>query len=107
MFSISKNVYIDNLDYIMNADNNTYHRTNEMKPADVKSSTYFDFGMKNNEKDSKFKVGDHVKISNYKNIFAERCVLNWSKEVSVIKKVKNTVPWTYFIVILTRKKLFE
>ena len=65
-----------------------------MKPADVKSSIYIDFGVENNDADPKFKVGDHVRISKYKNIFAEGCVLNCSEEVFVIKKVKNTVPWT-------------
>ena len=46
-------------------------------------------------KDLKFKVGDHARILNYKNIFAKGYTLNWSEEVFVIKKVKNTVPWTY------------
>ena len=97
MTSISKNVYIDKLDDIVNEYNNTYHRTIKMKPVDVKDNTYIDFKKEVNDKDPKFKVGDHVRISKYKNIFAKRYTPNWSEEVFVIKKVKNTVPWTYVI----------
>ena len=53
--------------------------------------------MKNNNKDPKNKVGEDVRISKYKNIFATGYTPNWSEEVLVIKKVKNTVPWTYII----------
>ena len=70
MNSISKNVYIDELDYIANKYNNTYHRTIKMKPADVKDNTYIDFGKENNNKDPKFKIGDYVRMLKYKNIFA-------------------------------------
>ena len=70
MNSISKNVYIDKLDYIANKYNNTYHRTIKMKPADVKDNTYIDFGKENNNKDPKFKIGDYVRMLKYKNIFA-------------------------------------
>ena len=97
MTSISKNVYIDKLDDIVNEYNNTYHRTIKMKPVDVKDNTYIDFKKEVNDKDPKFKVGDHVRISKYKNIFAKGYTLNWSEEVFVIKKVKNTVPRTYVI----------
>ena len=97
MKSISKNVYIDKLDDIVNEYNNLYHRTIKMKPADVKNNTYIDFKKEINDKDPKFKVGDHVRISKYKNIFAKGYTPNWSEEVFVIKKVKNTFPWTYVI----------
>ena len=97
MTSISKNVYIDKLDDIVNEYNNTYHRTIKMKPVDVKDNTYIDFKKEVNDKDPKFKVGDHLKISKYKNIFAKGYIPNWSEEVFVIKKVKNTVPWTNFV----------
>ena len=97
MTSISKNVYIDKLDDIVDEYNNTYHRTIKMKPIDVKDNTYIDFEKEVNDKDPKFKVGDHVRISKYKNIFAKGYTPNWSEEVFVIKKVKNTVPWTYVI----------
>ena len=68
MTSISKNVYIDKLDDIVDEYNNTYHRTIKMKPADVKDNTYIDFKKEVNDKYPKFKVGDHVRISKYKNI---------------------------------------
>ena len=54
-------------------------------------------GKEVNDNDPKFKVGDHVRISKYKNIFAKGYTPNWSEEVFVIKKIKNTVPWTYVI----------
>ena len=68
-----------------------------MKPANVKDNTYINFKKEVNDKNRKFKVGDHVRISKYKNIFAKGYTPNWSEEVFVIKKVKNTVPWTYVI----------
>ena len=96
MTSLSKNVF-DKLDDTVNEYNNTYHRTIKMKPVDVKDNTYIDFKKEVNDKDPKFKVGDYVRISKYKNIFAKGYTPNWSEEVFVIKKVKNTVPWTYVI----------
>ena len=69
--SISKNVYIVKLHDILNEYNSTYHRTIKMKLTDVKGNTYIDFGKKVNDKDRKFKVDDHVRISKYKNIFAK------------------------------------
>ena len=68
-----------------------------MKPTDVKDNTYIDFGREINENDPKFKVGDHVRISKYKNIFGKGYTRNWSEEVFIMKKIKNTVPWTYLI----------
>ena len=97
MTSISKNVYIDKLDDIVNEYNNAYHTTIKMKPIDVKDNTYINTDKVTNDKDPKFKVGDRVRISKYKNIFAKGYTPNWSEEVFVIKKVKNTVPWTYVI----------
>ena len=76
--------------------NNTYHNTTKMKDVDVKSSTYINLSKENNNKDPIFKIGDIVLISKYKTIFAKGYTPNWSEEVSVIKKIKNTVPWTYF-----------
>ena len=95
MISISKNVYIDKLHDIVNKYNNTYNSTIKMKPVDLKSSTYIDFDEKNNKEDPKFKVGDYVRISKYKNNFAKFYVPNCSEQVFVVTKVKNTVPWTY------------
>ena len=97
MTSISKNVYINKLDDIVNEYNNTMHRTTKMKPIDVKDNMYIDFGKEVNDNDSKFKVGNHVRISKYKNIFAKGYTPNWSEEAFVIKKIKNAVPWTYVI----------
>ena len=97
MTSISKNVYIDKLDDIVDEYNNTYHTSIKMKPIDVKDNKYINTSKEINNKDPKFKVGDHVRISKYKNIFAKGYMPNWSEEVFVIKKIKNTVPWTYVI----------
>ena len=68
-----------------------------MKPVGVKSSTSIDSSKEINNKYPKFKIGDSVRISKYKNIFAKGYVPNWSEEVFMIKKVKNTVPWIYII----------
>ena len=95
--SISKNVYIDKLDDIVNQYNNKYHTSIKMKPVDVKDNTYIDFKEESNDKNPKFKVGDHVGISKYKTIFAKGYIPNWSEEIFFIKKIKNTVRWTYVI----------
>ena len=71
MTSISKNVYIDKLNAIVNKYNNTYQTTIKMKPIDVKDNTYINTNKEINYKDPKFKFGDYVRISNYKNIFAK------------------------------------
>ena len=97
MTSISKNVYIDILNAIVNKYNNTYHTTIKMKPIDVKDNTYINTNKEINYKDPKFKVGDYVRISKYKNIFVKGYMPNWSEEVFVVDKIKNTVPWTYVI----------
>ena len=97
MTSLSINVYIDKLGDMVNEYNNTYHRISNMKPIDVKDNTYIDFSKDVNDKVSKFKVGDHVRTSKYKNIFAKGYTPNCSEEDFVIKKVKNTVPWTHVI----------
>ena len=96
MTSISKNVYIDKLDDIVKEYNNTYISI-KMKPVDVKDNTYISFKKEINNKDPKFKVGDHVRISKYKNIFTKGYMPNCSEEIFIIKKVKNTVPWAYVI----------
>ena len=97
MTSVSKDVYIDKLDDIVDEHNNTYHRTIKMKPVDVKDNTYIYFEKKVDNKDPKFKVGDNIRISKYKNIFGKGYTPNWSEEIFVISKIKNTVPWTYVI----------
>ena len=85
MTSISKNVYIDKLDGIVNKYNNTSHSTIKMKPVDVKSCAYIDTSKETDDKDPKFKIGDFVRISKYKNIFAKNYVPNWSEEVFWLK----------------------
>ena len=80
----------------MNKYNNTYS-TIKITPINVGSSAYINFGIKNSDIYPNHKVGGHARISKYKNTFTKRYVLNWSEEVFVIKKVKNTVPWTYAI----------
>ena len=86
MTSISKNVYIDKSDDIVNKCINTYHRTIKIRTVDVKPSIYIDFNKENNKEGPKYKVGNHIRISKYKNIFAKGYVPNWSEEVFVIKK---------------------
>ena len=103
--SVSKNVYIDKLDDIVHEYNNTYHRTIKLKPAYVKDNAYIDSGKEVNDKDPKLQVGDHIRISKHKNIFATGYTPNWSEEVFVIKKAKNTIPWTYVINDLNGKEI--
>ena len=107
MTSISKNAYIDKLDYIVNEYNNAYHRTIKMKSIDVKGNIYIDSSKKLNDKDSIFKVGDHVRISRYKNIFATGYTPNWSEEIFVIKKLKTQCHGHMLLMILMVEKLFE
>ena len=97
MSSIPKNVYIGKSAYLVNEYDNTYHRTIKIKPTDIKPSTYIDYNVENNDKDPNFEAGNHVRISNYENVFAKGYTSNWSEEVFVINKVKNTVLWTYLI----------
>ena len=75
-----------------------------MKPTDVISDSYVEFNKDSNEKDPKFKVGDRIRISKYKNIVAKWYIQNWSEEVFIISKIKNTVPWTYVISDLNSEK---
>ena len=87
------------LDDIVNKYNNTVHRTIKMKPIDVTDDSYAEYNENFNKKDPKFKVGDYVRISKYKNIFAKGYTSNWSEEVFVVSKIKNAVPWIYVISI--------
>ena len=92
MTSVSKNMRVDKLDDIVNKYDNAYHSAIKMKPVEVKSNTYIDSSKGINNKDPKFKIGDIVRISKYKIVFAKGYIPNWSEEVFVIKKVKNPVP---------------
>ena len=103
MTTISKNVYFDVFNDIVDEYNNTYHKSIKMNPIDVKNDSFAEFNEKSNEKDLKVKLGDHVRSSkefmfqSTKNIFAEEYTPNWNEEIFVVTKIKNTVPWTYVI----------
>ena len=103
--SISKNVYINKLDDIVNKYNNTYHSISKMKPVDVKSNTYINSSKEINNNLPQFKIGDTVRIRKYKNIFGKFYTPNWSEKVFVIKKVKNTVSWTCIVNDLNGKEI--
>ena len=105
MTAISKNVCFDVLDDIVNKYNNTVHRTIKPKPIEGTDDSYAEYNENVNKKDYKFKVGDNVRISKCKNIFAKEYTPNWSEEVFVISKIKNTVPWTYVINDLNGEKI--
>ena len=97
MTATGKNVYYDVLDYVVSKYNNTKHSTIKMKPKGVKNDNkrvYFD---EHNEKRSRFKVGDKVRISKFKNIFAKGYAPNWSREIFIVNKTNDTVPYTYNI----------
>ena len=98
-------MYINKLDEIVNEYSNTYHRTINMKPVDVKDNTYINSVERSNDKHPKFKIGDHVRISKYENIFVKGYPPSWPEEAFVIKKVKNTVPWTYVLNDLNGEKI--
>ena len=98
-------MYIGKLDDIIKKYNNTYHTSIKMKPTDVKDNTYIGFKKEIIDKNPKFKVGDHVRISKYRNIFAKGYMTNWSEEIFVISKIKNTVPWSYVINDLNGKEI--
>ena len=97
-------MYYDVLDDVVNEYNNTKHNTIKMKPKDVKNDTtnssaiarnnriYID---EHNEKSARYNVGDRVRISKIKNIFAKGYTPNWSREIFIVNKINNTVPYTY------------
>ena len=81
MAAISKNICFDVLDKIANKCNNTVHRTIKMKPIDVTFDPYAEYNEDSNKKDPTFKVGDHGRISKYKNIFAKGYTQNWARSL--------------------------
>ena len=99
-------MYKDKVDDAVNEYSNTYYTATIMKPIDVASNTYINFGVKNNDKDSVLEVGYHVRISKYKNIFTKSYTNSFEK-VFVIKNVKNTVSWTYFISDVNGEEIVE
>ena len=108
MTAISKNIYLDVLDDNVDKYNNTVHRTIKIKPIEVTDNYYAEYNEDpSNKKNPKFKVGDNVRISKYKIIFAKGYTPNWSEEVFIINKIKNTVPWTYAIIDLNGEEITE
>ena len=97
MTTTGKNVYIDDLDDIVKKYNNTVHSSIKIKPKDVTDDSFVEYSEEANKKTPKFKVGDNVRISKYKNIFAKGYRPNWPEDVFVVNKVQNNVPWTYSI----------
>ena len=104
MTAIDKNVYYNVLDDIINKYNNTKHSTIKMKATDVKNNkrVYID---EHNEKDSRFNVGDRVRISKFRNIFAKGCTPNWSKGIFIVDKINDTVPYTYNLTDLNEEEI--
>ena len=95
MTAIGKNVYYDVLYDIVNKYNNTKHNTIKMRPKDVVNNNKRVYIDEHNEKDSRFKVGDRVRISKFENIFAKGYTPNWSREIFIVDKINDTVPYTY------------
>ena len=107
MKAVSENAYFDVLDYIVDKYNNKVHRSIKMKPIDATSDSYAEYNEDSNLTKSKLKVGDHIRISKHKNIFARGYTQNWSEEVFVVSKIKDTVPWTNVISDLNGEKIAE
>ena len=97
MTTTGKNVYFDDVDDTVKKYNNTIHSSIKIKPKDITDNSFVEYSEDTNNKSRKFKVGDNVRISKYKNIFAKGYTPNWSEEVFVVNEVQNTVPWTYLI----------
>ena len=104
MTASGKNVYYNVLDDVVNKYNNTKHSTIKMKPIDARDNERV-YINEYNEKDSRFKVGDRVRISKFKNIFAKGYTPNWSKEIFIVDKINDTVPYTYNIKDLNGEKI--
>ena len=100
MRAIGKNVYYDVLDDVVNKYNNTKHSTIKTKPIDVGNNKRV-----HNEKPSRFKVSDRVRISKFKSIFAKGYTPNWSSEMFIVDKVNDTVPYTYNLKDLNDEKI--
>ena len=97
MIATGKNVYYDVLDDFVNKYDNTKHSTIKMKAIDVKDNNKRVYIDEHNEKDSRFEVGDRVRISKFKNIFAKGYTPNWSTEIFIVDKINDTVPYTYYL----------
>ena len=102
-----ENVYFNVLNDIVGEHNNTYHKTIKMKPIVVKFDSFAEYNEESNKNDLKFKVGDYARISKDKNIFAKRYTPNRSKDIFVLKQIKNAVPWTYVISDLNGEEIID
>ena len=105
MTAVSKNVYFDVLDNILNKFNNTVCRTIKMKPIDVTFDSYAEYNENSNVIQPKFKVGYHVRTSKHKIVFAKGYTQNWSDDVFVVSKINDTFPWIYKISDLNGEKI--
>ena len=105
MTAVSKNVYFDVLDDILNKFNNTVRRTIKMKPIDVTFDSYAEYNENSNVIQPKFKVGYHVRTSKHKIVFAKGYTQNWSDDVFVVSKINDTFPWIYKISDLNGEKI--
>ena len=103
--AVSKNVYFDVLDNILNKFNNTVCRTIKMKPIDVTFDSYAEYNENSNVIQPKFKVGYHVRTSKHKIVFAKGYTQNWSDDVFVVSKINDTFPWIYKISDLNSEKI--
>ena len=107
MTAVSNNVCIDKLDDTVDKYNNTYHRKIKMKPVDVKSGNYIEYNVNSNDKDPKLQVGDNVRISKYKNIFAKDILQIGLKKFLGMKELKTLSYGHMPSVILMVKILLE
>ena len=105
MTAVSKNVYFDVLDDILNKLNNTVCRTIKMKPIDVTFDSYAEYNENSNVIQPKFKVGYQVRTSKHKIVFAKGYTQNWSDDVFVVSKINDTFPWIYKISDLNSEKI--
>ena len=105
MTATGKNVYYDVLDDVVSKYNNTKYSTIKMKPTDVGNNNKIVYIDEHNEKRSRFKVGDRVRISKFKNIFNKGYTPNWSKEIFIVDKINDTVPYMYNIKYLNDEEI--
>ena len=100
MTATGKNVYYDVLDDVVNEYNNTKHNTIKMKPKDVKNDNNRKYIDEYNLKNARFNVGDRVRISKFKNIFAKGYTPNWSREIFIVNEINDTVPYTLLVIFM-------
>ena len=105
MTTIGKNDYFNDLDDVVKKYNNTVHSSIKMKPKDVTGNSFVEYSEKTNKKSPNFKIGDPVRVSQYKNVFTKGYTPNWSEKVFVVNKVQNTVLWTYLIYDLNGEEI--